>query len=51
MAHESFEDIQTAELMNNYFVNIKVDRGERPDIDFIFQSSYQLLIKLVEVGL
>ena len=51
MAHESFEDIQTAELMNNYFVNIKVDREERPDIDFIFQSSYQLLIKLVEVGL
>ena len=42
MAHESFEDIQTAELMNNYFVNIKVDREERPDIDFIFQSSYQL---------
>ena len=28
--------------MNNYFVNIKVDREERPDIDFIFQSSYQL---------
>ena len=42
MAHESFEDNETAKLMNNYFINIKVDREERPDIDFIFQSSYQL---------
>ena len=42
MAHESFEDKETAILMNNYFINIKVDREERPDIDYIFQSSYQL---------
>ena len=42
MAHESFEDLETAELMNEYFINIKVDREERPDIDFVFQSSYQL---------
>jgi uncharacterized protein len=42
MAHESFEDKETAELMNKYFINIKVDREERPDIDFIFQSSFQL---------
>ena len=42
MAHESFEDEVTAELMNNQFVNIKVDREERPDLDFIFQSSFQL---------
>ena len=42
MAHESFEDEATASLMNKYFVNIKVDREERPDIDFVFQSSYQL---------
>jgi uncharacterized protein YyaL (SSP411 family) len=42
MAHESFEDNPTADLMNKYFLNIKVDREERPDIDFIFQSSYQL---------
>ena len=42
MAHESFEDQTTADLMNKYFVNIKVDREERPDIDFIFQSSFQL---------
>ncbi|MDB9799441.1 DUF255 domain-containing protein [Pelagibacteraceae bacterium] len=42
MAHESFEDKETAGLMNNNFINIKVDREERPDIDFIFQSSFQL---------
>ena len=42
MAHESFEDKETAKLMNKYFLNIKVDREERPDIDYIFQSSYQL---------
>jgi len=35
MAHESFEDPHTAELMNRLFVNIKVDREERPDIDRI----------------
>ena len=42
MAHESFENNETAGLMNNYFINIKVDREERPDLDFIFQSSFQL---------
>ena len=42
MAHESFEDKETAEIMNKYFINIKVDREERPDLDFIFQSSFQL---------
>ena len=42
MAHESFEDKETAKLMNQLFVNIKVDREERPDFDFIFQSSFQL---------
>ena len=42
MAHESFEDKETGDLMNKYFLNIKVDREERPDIDYIFQSSYQL---------
>jgi uncharacterized protein len=42
MAHESFEDKDTADLMNKYFINIKVDREERPDLDFIFQSSFQL---------
>ena len=42
MAHESFEDNETANIMNKLFVNIKVDREERPDLDFIFQSSFQL---------
>ncbi len=42
MAHESFEDDETAKIMNELFVNIKVDREERPDLDFIFQSSFQL---------
>jgi uncharacterized protein YyaL (SSP411 family) len=43
MAHESFEDEATAELMNELFVNIKVDREERPDVDKIYQLAQQLL--------
>ena len=43
MAHESFEDVPTAELMNELFVNIKVDREERPDVDKIYQTAQQLL--------
>jgi len=43
MAHESFEDEATAEMMNEHFVNIKVDREERPDIDKIYQTAHQLL--------
>jgi len=43
MAHESFEDPATAEVMNRLFVNIKVDREERPDIDRIYQTAHQLL--------
>ncbi len=39
MAHESFEDPETAELMNAQFVNIKVDREERPDLDSIYMSA------------
>ena len=42
MAHESFENNDVAEFMNENFVNIKVDREERPDLDFVFQSSFQL---------
>ncbi len=45
MAHESFEDDETAELMNRLFVNIKVDREERPDVDKIYQTAHQLLIQ------
>ncbi len=43
MAHESFEDQTTAELMNRWFVNIKVDREQRPDLDKIYQTAHQLL--------
>src|SRR5215471_11652631 len=43
MAHESFEDDETARVMNNLFVNIKVDREERPDIDQIYMSALHLL--------
>lgn len=43
MAHESFADIKTAEIMNTHFINIKVDREERPDLDRIYQLSHQLL--------
>ena len=43
MAHESFADESTAKLMNEFFVNIKVDREERPDIDKIYQTAQFLL--------
>ena len=43
MAHESFEDPATAALMNAHFVNIKVDREERPDIDHLYMSALHAL--------
>ncbi len=43
MAHECFEDEDTAKLMNRLFVNIKVDREERPDLDKIYQSAHHLI--------
>jgi uncharacterized protein len=43
MAHESFEDEQTAKVMNELFVSIKVDREERPDIDQIYMNALHLL--------
>jgi len=43
MAHESFEDAETARLMNELFVNIKVDREERPDIDHIYMTALHAL--------
>lgn len=42
MAHESFENEDVAEFMNDNFVNIKVDREERPDIDDIYQKVCQM---------
>ena len=43
MAHESFEDAEVARVMNRLFVNIKVDREERPDLDQIYQTAHQML--------
>ena len=43
MAHESFEDEAIAAVMNRLFVNVKVDREERPDVDKIYQTAHQLL--------
>jgi uncharacterized protein YyaL (SSP411 family) len=43
MEHESFEDEQVAAVMNEYFVCIKVDREERPDVDQIYMSAVQLI--------
>src|SRR5690349_11692893 len=42
MAHESFEDPETARMLNERFVNIKVDREERPDVDAIFMNAIQV---------
>ena len=43
MAHECFEDLETANLMNQLFVNIKVDREERPDIDALYMDAVQAM--------
>jgi hypothetical protein len=43
MAHESFADPRIAEVMNELFINIKVDREERPDLDKIYQLAHQIL--------
>ncbi|HET8691045.1 MAG TPA: thioredoxin domain-containing protein [Steroidobacteraceae bacterium] len=45
MAHESFEDAGTAAVMNRLFVNVKVDREERPDLDKVYQAAHQLLTR------
>ena len=42
MAHESFEDPDVAKVMNERFVNVKVDREERPDVDQIYQTAHQI---------
>ncbi len=43
MAHESFEDAEVAAVMNEHFINIKVDREERPDLDQIYQTAHVML--------
>jgi uncharacterized protein YyaL (SSP411 family) len=45
MAHESFEDAATAQVMNDLFVNVKVDREERPDIDRVYQAAHHLMMR------
>src|SRR5213593_4506668 len=45
MAHESFEDPDVAAVMNELFVNVKVDREERPDLDQIYQAAHALLTR------
>ena len=45
MAHDCFEDAEVAAVMNRLFVNIKVDREERPDLDQIYQAAHQLLTR------
>lgn len=42
MAHESFEDVATAKFMNENFINIKIDREERPDLDMIYMTACQI---------
>lgn len=41
MAHESFEDVEVAKLLNEYFICVKVDREERPDVDSVYMSVCQ----------
>ena len=43
MAHESFEDPDVAAIMNERFVNVKVDREERPDVDAIYMQAVQAM--------
>jgi uncharacterized protein YyaL (SSP411 family) len=43
MEHQCFEDEETAELMNKYFINIKVDREEHPDVDHVYMTAVQLM--------
>jgi len=45
MAHESFEDTETALIMNELFINIKVDREERPDLDKIYQTAHHIMMQ------
>jgi len=43
MEKESFEDEQTADLMNRWFINVKIDREERPDVDMVYMDACQLM--------
>ena len=50
LAHESFEDEFVAEMMNKYFINIKVDREERPDVDRVYMNYLQVSQLISECG-
>src|SRR6476469_9253457 len=50
MERESFEDEQTAAFMNEHFVNIKVDREERPDVDHIYMDAVQAIAQTYKEG-
>ena len=43
MAHASFEDPQVAEILNQFFASIKVDREERPDVDEVYMTAVQMI--------
>lgn len=43
MEHESFENVEVAKIMNEHFINIKVDREERPDVDMVYMGAVQLM--------
>ncbi|MBK6835825.1 MAG: thioredoxin domain-containing protein [Bacteroidetes bacterium] len=45
MEHECFEDEEVADLMNEHFINVKIDREERPDIDQVYMTAVQLMTK------
>ena len=47
MANESFENLDTAKILNEKFISIKVDREERPDLDSIFQKRKNLIHKII----
>jgi uncharacterized protein len=44
MAHECFDNVEIAGIMNRDFINVKVDREERPDLDDIYQKSTQVFL-------
>jgi uncharacterized protein YyaL (SSP411 family) len=46
MEHESFENEEIAKIMNEHFINVKVDREERPDVDKVYMTFVQVMLKI-----
>jgi Protein of unknown function, DUF255 len=46
MEHESFENEEIAKIMNEHFINVKVDREERPDVDKVYMTFVQVMLKV-----